>query len=290
MRSSIDRVDASWIHGRDQDPRQSLLRDSVVTLIGCGSIGGPVALLLAQAGVGRLRLVDGDVLKAGNISRHPLGVQDLGRFKATALAERLRESYPHLAVEAFEGQWEALPAEFGLFERSDLIISATGSWAADGGLNAAHLEGGRRPAVIYSWTEPHACAGHAVAIGERGGCLRCGFDAVGAYHKAVTAWPEGAHLRQEPACGALYQPYGSAEVGYIVSMISELALDNLLGEAGDGAHRIWVGPLRRLTLAGGALAAAWAPRLANLAGGGLLEEPWAVDSRCPACARAAAAA
>jgi len=41
MRASVDRIDASWVHGRDQDQRLAKLRGATVTVLGCGSVGPP---------------------------------------------------------------------------------------------------------------------------------------------------------------------------------------------------------------------------------------------------------
>ena len=51
-------------------------------------------------------------------------------------------------------------------------IAATGSWPADNALNRWHIDQGRRRAILYAWTEAHACAGHAVAIAREGGCFQ----------------------------------------------------------------------------------------------------------------------
>ena len=58
-----------------------------VALVGCGGLGAPIAHLLMQARIGELRLVDGDLVSAGNIVRWPIGVTALGVDKARALAE-----------------------------------------------------------------------------------------------------------------------------------------------------------------------------------------------------------
>lgn len=57
--------------------------------MGCGSLGSPVAIALAQAGVGRLTLIDYDHLKWANIGRHPLGAASVDDEKAKAVAESL---------------------------------------------------------------------------------------------------------------------------------------------------------------------------------------------------------
>ena len=48
-RSVVERADHEWIHGRDHDGRQQVLRDRRVAVLGCGSVGSTVARLLAQA-------------------------------------------------------------------------------------------------------------------------------------------------------------------------------------------------------------------------------------------------
>jgi hypothetical protein len=292
MRSSVERVDAAWIHGRDQDPRQPALAGAKVTVLGCGSVGAAVAVMLAQAGVGRLRLVDHDILRAANIGRHPLGAKCLGQSKALALALHLRERFPHLQIEGVGKRWQQLKPEFGLFEQSDLIISAIGDWAAEGALNAAHLEFGGGAPILYGWTEAHAVAGQAVLIGGKDQCLQCGMDALGAPLLPVASWPAAeGQLRQEPACGAVYQPYGPTELSSTIGLISELALDSLLGAAVAGEHRIWATGIRRLTAVGATWSSAFQAEAPDRPMGAFVHERiWESRASCPACqARAAAA-
>lgn len=60
-----------------------------VHLVGVGSLGSAVGLLLAQVGVGRLRIYDRDRLDVPNLARHTCGLPDLGREKAAAVSEQL---------------------------------------------------------------------------------------------------------------------------------------------------------------------------------------------------------
>lgn len=291
VRASVERIDASWIHGRDQDPRQGRLAASRVTLLGCGSVGAPVALLLAEAGVGFIRTVDPQTLMSANIGRHPLGARWLGAFKATGVADELQQRLPHVQTEAHNVRWEDLPPEVDVFADSDLVISAIGSWSAEGALNATHLARGRPAPVLYGWTEAHACAGHAVLVTALGGCLQCGFEVVGAPQLAATVWPAGEELKQEPACGAVYQPYGPVELNHVVSTIAELALDALIGEVEAGAQRTWTTGERRLRALGGAWSPEWLGQAGSVpAGGGVFERPWAARAACPQCGQKAVAA
>ena len=62
IQTYVQRADASWVHGRGRDSRIARLLAATVVLIGCGSVGAPIAGTLAQAGVGRIVLVDCDPL------------------------------------------------------------------------------------------------------------------------------------------------------------------------------------------------------------------------------------
>lgn len=67
-------------------------------LIGCGSVGSLVAMELARAGVGRFFLVDMDIMGYHNICRHQCGVQDVGKYKTTAVKERILQINPYAEV------------------------------------------------------------------------------------------------------------------------------------------------------------------------------------------------
>jgi sulfur-carrier protein adenylyltransferase/sulfurtransferase len=286
FRAPVDRADAAWVHGRDQDLRQRSLSGAKVTVLGCGSIGSPVSRMLAQAGVGFMRLVDGETLTYANTGRHELGVEDVGRNKAKAMAARLGRAYPHMTLEAHACRWENLPPEIDIFD-GDLIISAIGGWSAEGALNARHLREDRYPPVLYAWTEAHACAGHAVLVGRAGGCLQCQLSAFGEPKLRVTTGDDA--LRQEPACGALFQPYGPIELANCVSLAAELSLDWLLEEVDAGLHRIWVARESHLRRTHREWSPEWLGARPRDGGGYIHERSWDLAPECPQCrARAAA--
>lgn len=72
-----------------------LLKDKRVLLLGCGSMGGDIAMHLAMAGVGGLVLVDPDRVEASNLSRlRDAVIADVGRLKVDVLAERIGGKNP----------------------------------------------------------------------------------------------------------------------------------------------------------------------------------------------------
>ena len=285
VRSSIQRADANWVHGRGRDLRTRQLLDSTVVVVGCGSVGAPVACTLSQAGAGRIVLVDHDVLSWPNVGRHPLGATAVGRNKAKALAERLQADFPHLRIEGRDyGLLELLQRDIELLDAADLIVSVTGSWGAESALNRWHVEQGRPHPILYGWTEAHSCAGHAVAIAGAGGCFQCHIGRTGAPSFQVVDWPDGGDASQEePACGAHYHPYGPVELNYVTAMISDVALNCLLSPPARSFSRVFATSQDRIAELGGRWSDEWlAKRGSSETGIRTVNQYWPqID--CPAC-------
>jgi molybdopterin/thiamine biosynthesis adenylyltransferase len=78
---------------------QERLLDASILVIGAGGLGSPAGLYLAAAGVGRLGIVDDDVVDASNLQRQVLhSTAELGRPKVESAAERVRELNPDVEV------------------------------------------------------------------------------------------------------------------------------------------------------------------------------------------------
>lgn len=253
-RYEVERMDASWIYGRDSDPQLPKLSASKIILIGCGSIGSHLAKLLATSGIGKIYLIDPELLTSANIGRHYLGAKYVGQFKAESLKNELQENYPHLQIEAENRSWQkALSAEPQSFADASLIISSTGSWESDAMLNLWQNNIPGAPPILYGWTEAFAVAGHALTVFPGIGCLQCGRDEYGRPVFKVADFNPEDTLRQEPACGITYQPYGAAELSNTVSLISQTAIDIIHGKTTKPTHNIWIGPLKNITQNSGKL-------------------------------------
>lgn len=72
------------------DKDHQALRDRKVSVVGCGSLGSKVAVMMARAGVGKFLLVDDDLLLPDNFVRHDLDWRDAGTHKADSLARRIQ--------------------------------------------------------------------------------------------------------------------------------------------------------------------------------------------------------
>jgi hypothetical protein len=75
-------------------PEHTALKARSVAIVGCGSLGSKVAVMLARAGVESFLLVDDDVLLPDNLVRNDLDWQGVGFHKADAVARRLELANP----------------------------------------------------------------------------------------------------------------------------------------------------------------------------------------------------
>lgn len=151
---------------------QARIRASHVLVAGCGGLGAESASLLARAGVGRLRIVDRDVVELSNLQRQALfeeaDVRE-GLPKAVAAARRLVRVNADVAVEPVVA--DLGPGNVrGLLEGVDLVLDGFDSFESRFLLNDACVEKGLP--WIYG-----ACIGStglaALLVPGRTPCLRC---------------------------------------------------------------------------------------------------------------------
>jgi sulfur-carrier protein adenylyltransferase/sulfurtransferase len=79
---------------------QKKLKAASVLLIGAGGLGSPLAMYLAAAGVGRIGLVDYDVVSYSNLQRQVIhGTRDVGRPKLASARDRINDLNPYVQVD-----------------------------------------------------------------------------------------------------------------------------------------------------------------------------------------------
>jgi adenylyltransferase/sulfurtransferase len=104
---------------------QKRLKASSVLLIGAGGLGSPLGLYLAAAGVGRIGLVDFDLVDFSNLQRQVLhGTPDVGRPKLQSAKDRLQAINPEVRLDLYETRLTSANA-LQLFEPYDIIIDGT---------------------------------------------------------------------------------------------------------------------------------------------------------------------
>jgi sulfur-carrier protein adenylyltransferase/sulfurtransferase len=149
---------------------QLKIKQAKVLCIGTGGLGAPLGLYLAAAGVGRLGLVDFDVVDSTNLQRQVLfGTTDVGKPKTEAAATRLRDLNPDIRIDTFETQLTSANA-FELFKDYDIIVDGTDNFPTRYLVNDASVILGK-PNVYGSIFR---FEGQITVFGAPGGpCYRC---------------------------------------------------------------------------------------------------------------------
>ncbi len=111
------------------DGQQRLLASSVL-VIGAGGLGSPAALYLAAAGVGRIGLVDSDVVDLSNLQRQILhSTADVNIPKVESAAGKLRALNPDVTVVPYLGRFQADNAAT-LLKDYQVVLDATDNFAS----------------------------------------------------------------------------------------------------------------------------------------------------------------
>lgn len=108
---------------------QRLLSKASVLLVGVGGLGSPIALYLAAAGLGRLGLVDDDVVSESNLQRQVLYTESqLGKSKVLCAKENLVEHNSKLIVESYAMRFDEDSAH-ELASKYDIIVDGCDNFA-----------------------------------------------------------------------------------------------------------------------------------------------------------------
>ena len=149
---------------------QQRLKSLTVLVVGAGGLGSFELLYLAGAGVGRVIVVDGDVVDRTNLNRQVLHwEEDIGRPKAVSAAEKIRRFNPNVVVEPVTEPITRSNVE-DLVSRADVVLDGLDNWEARFILDEAAYRLGKP--FIHAGV--HGLEGQVVPIvpGETA-CLRC---------------------------------------------------------------------------------------------------------------------
>jgi adenylyltransferase/sulfurtransferase len=149
---------------------QRRLKAASVLMIGTGGLGAPLGMYLAAAGIGRLGIVDFDVVDESNLQRQIIhGTSDVGRPKVASARDRLANINPHVHIETHELRLSSENA-LALFRDYDIIVDGTDNFPTRYLVNDACVLAGK-PNVYGSIFRFEGQA--SVFWAEKGACYRC---------------------------------------------------------------------------------------------------------------------
>lgn len=169
---------------------QRRLQAATCAVVGVGATGGAIAETLVRAGVGRVRLIDRDVVELSNLQRQVLFDEEDARghrAKAEAARDRLARVNSAVALETRVADLDGQSA-LGLLEGADLVLDGTDNFAARFVVNeACHALG-----VPWIYTGVVGTTVHGMPIVPgRTACLRCWIDAPPPPGAAATCETDG---------------------------------------------------------------------------------------------------
>lgn len=198
------------------------LADKSALVIGAGGLGGPAALVLAGAGVGRLVVVDADAVETSNLNRQPIFTEaDLGARKAPAAARRLAALFPTVKVEAIDARFDAGSAP-QLMRGVDVLVDGSDNFETK--FLASDVAVSTGTPLVHGGILRFTAQLLTVRPGTTG-CLRCLFEGP----------PEPGSVPTCAEAGVL-----GALAGFAGSLMGAEAIRILSGEEGSYAGRLIV--------------------------------------------------
>src|ERR1044071_3898303 len=165
------------------------LRNSKVCVVGVGGIGNPVVTQLNAMGVGKIRIVDRDVIEISNLHRqHLYTEQDIGKVKVEAAIEHLKRRNTDVEIEALPISVTPYTAE-NIIKGFDVVIDALDSIDARYALNDACIK--QHIPLIYAGALG-MLGSVCTILPNKSACLRCIFPAL-AEDDMPTCSTEGVH-------------------------------------------------------------------------------------------------
>ncbi|MBI2127104.1 MAG: HesA/MoeB/ThiF family protein [Thaumarchaeota archaeon] len=149
---------------------QEKLRKAVVTVVGAGGLGTPIAQQLVAMGIGKLRLVDRDVVEISNLHRQILySPEDVGLPKVEVAIRKLKKMNPDVEFEPITASLNDDSAK-GIVRGSDIVLDGLDSIYARYALNRACL----KLSVPYVFGSAIETTGSATTIiPKKTPCLEC---------------------------------------------------------------------------------------------------------------------
>lgn len=203
---------------------QAALKNASVLVVGAGGLGAPAALYLAAAGVGRIGLVDDDVVELSNLQRQVLHTTpSVGQKKVESAHERLTALNPEIVVETWDARLDEQSAQ-DLVSRYDLVCDGCDNFATRYVVNAACVRAGK---VLVSAAVQRFEGQLATFSPERGGgCYNC-------LYPATDGEASGLSCGEAGVLGAV--------TGVMGTLQATQALKEILGigESGVGQLLMW---------------------------------------------------
>lgn len=252
LQASIHQVTSEAIHSRNPAYSTRGISKKKVLMVGLGSLGSKVTMELVREGIEDIYLIDPDRLADGNLGRHILGADDLGRQKVIALQEMINRDMPLVKVRSEDTFLQIqLLQDMNFLDQFDLIVITTADRWSEELLGVRKKDGGKW-GLVQGWSEPHALVGHVLSQpGTSTSDSSPLFDDAGNFKHSFTEFPDHGYIPL-PGCGAGFIPGGPLGLSQIAAMIARVSIDILTDADAAPSWHYWIGDTSQITELGGA--------------------------------------
>ncbi len=147
---------------------QELLRDSYVVIVGIGALGTTALEILSRAGIGKIRIIDRDIVELNNLQRQSLFTEeDLGKPKAIVAKEKISQINSEINVEANVADLDY--DNINLLDNSNLILDCTDNMYTRFLIN----DHSRKYKIPFIYASVIGSKGMTANILTEGPCLLC---------------------------------------------------------------------------------------------------------------------
>jgi adenylyltransferase/sulfurtransferase len=170
--SELERYSRQLVLPEWSGAAQERLKSATAIVIGAGALGSPAATYLAAAGIGRLGIVDEDVVEISNLHRQPLHYSpDVGRQKAENAALKLGILNPEVAIDPYPVRIDEQNAA-AIVMGADVVVDCSDTFATRYVVNAACC--GQRVPLVEAGVLGFEGLVMSIRPGESA-CYRCAF-------------------------------------------------------------------------------------------------------------------
>lgn len=216
-----------------------------VSVIGCGSLGGTLAVQIASLGANSFVLVDNDVLAIENIARHVCGFFYLGYSKTIGLSLLLRLHNPNISCFINETNAFALDAEsFARINTTGILFVAASNLPLEAFLLEKRKKREITVPIVLCWVEPFCYAAHMLYVGDPKSGIDVFVDEVSMKYKLSVIDNSEDFIIHEAGCQSGYVQYSGLDVQqYLSRCLRELMQVIKIEGESNNYHLVWIGDI-----------------------------------------------
>lgn len=222
---SVNQLNHARIYERGGDG--NIKPKSLISVVGCGSIGSYLIKNLVDLGINNFKLIDKETLSTDNIARHYCGAINIGICKVDAIKSELITHYPDMNCECIKQDvFSVIKDEIEIFNQCDYNFIVVGNVPIEAKFMELLKNGDIVKPTIIIWVEPYIIGAHAIIIQKRQDLFNLLYDENYNFKENILLDGE-KYIKREAGCQSTFLPYSAFEVQQCLSDILDYVNQNI---------------------------------------------------------------